>query len=110
MIYHIVPREDWEAVLDAEDYRGDSLETEGFIHCSTREQLLGVANHWFPGIEDLLLLKIDPGKLEAQIKFEDGGEGQLFPHVYGPIEKRAVVALEEFPLGPDGRFEQVPNL
>lgn len=110
MIYHIVPRVDWEAVLDAEDYRGDSLETEGFIHCSTLEQLLGVANHWFPGRDDLLLLKIDPSMLSAQIKYEDGGDGQLFPHVYGPIEKHAVVAVEDFPLGLDGCFERVPNL
>ena len=110
MIYHIVPREDWEAVRDAEDYRGDSLETEGFIHCSTKEQLLGVANQWFPGRDDLLLLKVDPGKLSAQVKFEDGGNGQLFPHVYGLIEKHAVVAVEDFPLGLAGRFEQLPNI
>ena len=110
MIYHIVPKGDWEAVHDAEDYRGDSLETEGFIHCSTKEQLLGVANHWFPGRDDLLLLKIDPGKLSAQVRFEDGGDGQLFPHVYGLIEKYAVVAVEDFPLGLAGRFEQLPNI
>jgi len=110
MIYHIVPKEDWQAVLDAEDYRGDSLEAEGFIHCSTRDQLLDVANHWFPGRDDLLLMKIDPGLVSAQIKYEDGGDGQLFPHVYGPIEKHAVVAVEDFPLGSAGRFERLPNL
>jgi len=110
VIYHIVPREDWQAFRDAEDYRGDSLETEGFIHCSTWAQLLEVANHWFPGRDDLLLLKIDPARLSAQVRCEDGGNGQLFPHVYGPIEKRAIVATKDFPLGPGGHFERLPNI
>ena len=109
MIYHIVPRQEWETALGSTEYRGDSLESEGFIHCSTWAQLLGVANHWFPGRDDLLLLKIDPASLSAQVKYEDGGNGQLFPHVYGPIEKRAIVAVGDFPLGPDGRFEKLPH-
>jgi len=110
MIYHIVSRADWQAALDAEEYRGDSLETEGFIHCSTKDQLLSVVNHWYAGRDDLLLLKIDPGKLSVQVRYEDGGDGQLFPHVYGPVEKQAVVAVGDFPLGPDGRFDRLPNI
>jgi uncharacterized protein (DUF952 family) len=105
MIYHIVPRADWEAATGFEDYRGDSLEAEGFIHCSTKVQVLDVAKHWFPGRDDLLLLKIDPARLSAQVLYEDGGNGMLFPHVYGPIEKQAVVAVADFLRRLDGQFE-----
>ncbi len=104
MIYHIVSRADWENAAEAEVYRGDTLETEGFIHCSTREQLLYVANFWYPGQEDLLLLRIDPDRLSAQVKYEDGGDRRLFPHVYGPIEIRAVVGVVDFSPESDGRF------
>ena len=110
MIYHIVSRADWEAALDSAEYRGDSLETEGFIHCSTRLQVVDVANHWFPGKHGLLLLTIDPGRLSSQVRYEDGGDGRLFPHVYGPIEIRAVIAVEDFSPRPDGQFEWLPKI
>lgn len=110
MIYHITPRVDWEAAAGAEYYRGDSLQTEGFIHCSTRLQVVDVANHWFPGRHGLLLLTIDPGRLSSQVRYEDGGDGRLFPHVYGPIEIRAVIAVEDFSPRPDGQFEWLPKI
>ena len=39
-IYHITPRQDWEKASSEGTYRADSLETEGFIHCSTSAQLV----------------------------------------------------------------------
>lgn len=104
MIYHIVSKSDWQATELAETYRGDTLINEGFIHCSTIEQVVDTANVWFKGRTDLLLLTIDPAKLTAPLKYEDGGDGRLFPHVYGPIEKEAIIDVVAFPLPPDGRF------
>lgn len=105
MIYHIVSKTDWAEVGNSEVYRGDTLDTEGFIHCSTREQVLDTANFLFKGRHDLLLLKIDPEKLSAPLKYEDAGDRRLFPHIYGPMEVRAVVAVVDFPPGEDGMFE-----
>ena len=104
MIYHIVSKSDWEAAKTSDTYQGDTLATEGFIHCSTSEQVVDTANVWFNGRTDLLLLTIDPAKLSAPLKYEDGGDGRMFPHVYGPIEKEAVVGVAEFPLQPNGCF------
>jgi len=105
MIYHIVSKSDWAAVEDSTHYRGDTLDTEGFIHCSTIEQVLDTANYLFKGREDLLLLQIDPEKLKSPLKYEDGGDGRLFPHIYGPMEVAAVIAVAEFPPTPDGNFD-----
>lgn len=110
MIYHIVSKSAWEAAKAAEAYRGDTLETEGFIHCSTIEQVIDVANFRFAGRTDLLLLAVAPDKLSTPLKYEDSGDGRLFPHVYGPIEKDAIMNVVKFPLQPDGTFTLPPEI
>lgn len=106
IIWHITTAEAWSAAERQGTYQATSLETEGFIHCSTMDQLLGVANDIYLGQKNLVLLGIDPARVMAEIRFEDCFEtGQDFPHIYGEIPLRAVVQVLDFPLGPDGRFE-----
>ncbi|HXG11233.1 MAG TPA: DUF952 domain-containing protein, partial [Gemmataceae bacterium] len=81
-IYHIVPRSVWEQTADL--YRTDSLAVEGFIHCSNLDQAERVANQFYAGQADLLVLCIDAGRLGSPVR--DEGVGERFPHVYGPIE------------------------
>ena len=61
MIYHIVDRGEWEAALKSGEYRPSSLADEGFIHCSTRRQVVQVADFLYHGQAGLILLEIDPG-------------------------------------------------
>ena len=63
MIFHITSRAVWEAALGAGIYEADSLKSEGFIHCSTAEQYIWVANQRFRGRADLVLLHIDPARI-----------------------------------------------
>ena len=49
MIYHITSRSAWDEAKARGEYRAPSLESEGFIHCSTRNQLLQVANAFYRG-------------------------------------------------------------
>ncbi len=109
MILHIASRADWAAAQGLGEYRADSLTGEGFIHCSTIEQVLVPANERFQGRDDLLLLLIDPTRLVAALVYEDCYEtGQAFPHVYGPLNLDAVQRVIPFPCGPDGRFALPP--
>jgi uncharacterized protein (DUF952 family) len=104
-IYHITPQEEWERARAAGSYQADSLQSEGFIHCSKREQVIPVANRFYHGRVDLVLLAIEPSRLSAQVKYEnlEGGE-ILFPHIYGPLDLDAVTAALPFPPAPDGTF------
>ena len=102
MIFHLAARDEWRA---AESYRPQSLEDEGFIHCSTAGQLVDVANDLYAGRTDLVLVTIDPDALSAPVVFEDCYEtGRRFPHVYGPLDPEAVISVEPFPPDQAGRF------
>ena len=100
MIFHITSRTDWEAAQAGGEYIAESLATEGFIHCSTISQVIPVANNFYKGQRDLVLLQIEPTLLSSTLKWEapSGGTpppgvpaGDQFPHVYGPINLNAVV-------------------
>lgn len=103
-IYHIAARETWESAAQLGQYTADSLSTEGFIHCSTREQVLRTANALFTGQSGLVLLEVDTTKVEPEIRYEAAPNGEIFPHIYGPLDARAVVRVYDFPVSPDGTF------
>lgn len=110
-IHHITHRETWEAARAAGSYRADTLATEGFIHCSTAEQVLAVANAMFHGQAGLVLLCIDEGRVQAEIRYEDCyATGQQFPHIYGPLNLDAVSCVVEFPPTADGAFVLPPEM
>ncbi|MEU8982102.1 DUF952 domain-containing protein [Streptomyces sp. NPDC048309] len=101
-LLHITERSLWDAARASGAYemstRGRTLQEEGFIHCSLRHQLPGVASFLYgsyTGPDDLVVLVIDPERLGAPLRYEamkPGGEE--FPHVYGPIPVEAVVDVE----------------
>jgi len=105
-IFHICLREAWETAIKQSVYRADSLETQGFIHCSSHEQFERVANTYFRGGKDLVLLIIDPFKVEADIKWELAMDvpGLLFPHIYGALNLDAVIQVMDLTSKPDGSW------
>jgi uncharacterized protein (DUF952 family) len=106
MILHLCPRQAWEEAQKQGGYRADSMESEGFIHCSRLEQILQVANHYYQGLPDVVLLWIDPLKVKPEIRWEPSGE-DIFPHIYGPLNLEAVVAVSELSPEEDGTFRMV---
>jgi uncharacterized protein (DUF952 family) len=111
IIYHITSREAWLEAGRRGAYSAESLQSEGFIHCSTRAQVLQVARRFYPGRRGLVLLVIDPAKLIAEVKWElsippEGmAPGSRFPHVYGEIGLEAVVQCLDFEPNRAGDFE-----
>lgn len=109
MILHIVKKEAWEQAKQSGDYRGDTLESEGFIHCSKPDQVIEVADYAFQGTQDLILLVIDESLVANEIKYEDPGNNKLYPHIYGPLNIDAVIKTVDFPAKGDGTFS-LPEL
>ncbi len=113
VILHATPGVSWSAAQVAKTYRSESLETEGFIHCSKPGQILRVANFLYKGQTGLVLLVIDPQYLTAELKWEPPVHtshnaapppDELFPHLYGPLNLEAVVDVLPFKPGADGTF------
>ena len=96
---HIARGTDWARAKGAGVYTPESLAKEGFVHASFPEQVLAVANALFRGERNLVLLVIDPERLDAPLLVEGG-----YPHIYGPVKVDAVVAAFDFPPGADGDF------
>ena len=114
MIYHLTSRQAWREAQSRGEYRAESLESEGFIHCSTETQVLPVAEKYYKGQPDMILLKLDPALLSSELRWEppSGGapppgvpEGDLFPHIYGPINLDAVVKIHDLESNPDGSYK-----
>lgn len=104
LILHITSLDSWEAARQGGAYRGDTLETEGFIHFSTPAQVVRTANRFYSGQRGLVLLHVDPTRLEAELRYEDPGEGEEFPHLYGPLNLDAVTEVLPFEPEEDGSF------
>ena len=102
-ILHITKRTEWAAAKELGAYRGNTLDSEGFIHCSTLKQVVGSANRFFQGQQDLVILVIDEGLVQPEIKYE-GDADNLFPHIYGALNVDAVVKSIDFEAGVDGIF------
>jgi uncharacterized protein (DUF952 family) len=111
-IFHIATAADWRRTLESGTYTtstvGVTLEEEGFIHASRREQVQGVFDRYYRSLrEDLVLLTIDTARLESEVRVEPVGD-DTYPHVYGPINRRAVIDV--VPLSRTGAPESVTSL
>lgn len=94
LIYHLVLPEVW-AAFNSDLYQHPSLGTEGFIHCSFAEQLDGVIERYYSGAERLIVLEIDSELLTSKLVNEPSTGGATYPHIYGPINRGAIVKVTE---------------
>jgi uncharacterized protein (DUF952 family) len=105
IIFHITKHQQWELAKSVGFYRGDTLDSEGFIYCSTPKQIIKVANALFHGQKGLVLLCIDSEKVRARIQYEGPEGGERYPHIYSPVNIDAIVRVLDFEPSNDGRFE-----
>lgn len=102
-IYHLLPAASWDST-ETRPYAAKSLEIERFIHCSFAHQVARTANLYFTAEPDLITLEIDADRLSVPVVAEDIGAGELFPHVYGPIDRGAVVAVKKLTRHAGGKW------
>ncbi|KAF3888759.1 MULTISPECIES: DUF952 domain-containing protein [Nostocales] len=106
IILHITQKEQWEQAKRDGVYRGDTLDSEGFIHCSQPKQVIKVANTFFYNQQGLVLLFIESNKVSSEIRYEGVEEGEQFPHIYGALNVDAVTQVIDFQPGEDGFFKE----
>ena len=114
-ILHLALADEYRAQEQAPAYLPRQFAMDGFIHCTREpEVLLRVANAVYRDVPgDFLVLVIDPAKVAAEVRFEPPTPpapadsplaGHLFPHIYGPLNCEAIVAVRSARRGSDGSF------
>jgi uncharacterized protein (DUF952 family) len=111
VLLHLISSDEWSSAKTEGQLRPESLSSAGFIHLSTPEQVHLPANRLYRGRDDLLLLHIDPARLDAPLRWESGvatdPESMLFPHLYGALPVSAVINVTSYRPGADGSFPPV---
>jgi uncharacterized protein (DUF952 family) len=107
---HMLPAGVWAGRDPRAAYAPDAYADEGFIHCTDGDDgMVATANRFYR--EDpraFLVLTVDLDAAGSPWRFDD--PGQRFPHVYGPIDPRAVIAVRRLVRDPDGTFIGIADI
>ncbi|MEM8828884.1 MAG: DUF952 domain-containing protein [Cyanobacteria bacterium P01_G01_bin.19] len=105
LLYHITSLSEWKAAQTKGEYRPQGFAQEGFIHCSYLHQLLTVAHRFYKRQNGLVILEIEPSKINSRLVEENlEGGTELYPHIYCPLPINSVIKVVAFPCDADGRF------
>jgi uncharacterized protein (DUF952 family) len=104
LVFKIISAEGWRQARLAGVFLGAAVDLgDGYIHLSGDSQVEETAKRHFSGQKDLLLVAFEAGSLK-NLKWEPSRGGELFPHVYGPIDPRAALWAKPIPFK-NGVFE-----
>lgn len=110
-IYHLARGADYRRAVEIGRYDGSAGDkADGFMHFSTAAQVRASAAKHRTGESDLILLAVDPDRLGDALKWEPARGGQLFPHLYAPLELARISWTAPLPLLPDGTHRFPDNL
>lgn len=112
-ILHLAHRADWDAALETGEYRKSSreetLDEADFIHASYADQVARVAKLFYSDDDqELCVLVMDEDLIRAEgvrVLDEDAGDGELFPHIYGPIKPHWVKQVLPAGFDAQGTFQ-----
>ena len=109
-VFHLALADAWAEAFVSGEYRastvGATLDEVGFIHLSYEHQVRAVADAFYKGRADVMMLAIDPARVGAPIVDEVAeGTDEVFPHLYGPLPVIAVMSALPVPLLDDGRLD-----
>ena len=104
IIFHLISRGDWGGASGGQHWSPPSLADEGFIHCSKdHDQVLRVMQRLYAGRADMLVLEVETDKLTSSLVWEPSRSGEIYPHIYGPLNLDAAISVSEVqPDGADG--------
>ena len=94
-IYHVTTKDWWAKFEGLDDYESPTFNEETFIHLSTAQQVAGVLERYYAGQTNLLKLHVDTDKLTEELKYELATNNEYFPHLYGRLNKSAVLVVED---------------
>ena len=104
LTFHLVPKNYFDSLDPRRDYMPRDFAREGFIHCTDgAEEMARTANRYYrANAESHYYLYIDKARVRPPIRYDD--PGKIYPHIYGALNRDAIVAVRDVRRGSDGTF------
>lgn len=101
---HLVPEETWDARDPGDPYLPAAYAQDGFVHCTDGDdEMVVVANRFYRvDPRPFLLLTLDLERTGSPWRFDE--PGSPYPHIYGPVDPAAVMAVRRMVRAVDGTF------
>jgi uncharacterized protein (DUF952 family) len=104
LAYHGTPKQYFDALDASKSYVPEPFAREGFIHTTEGREAVSITltKYYKSSAEPWVVLYIDQDRVTSPIRFDDPAE--VFPHIYGPLNRDAIVAVRDIGRAPDGTF------
>lgn len=104
LTFHLVPQRYFDSLDPSADYVPERFSSDGFTHCTDDPfEMAHVANVYYASDpEPYYYLYIDPARVQAPIRYED--PAHLYPHIYGALNRAAIIAVRRAPRTVHGDF------
>lgn len=105
MLYHLVSQRGFQSQPPDQPYEADSLASQGFIHLTAEPAAVSwVANAFYRDVPDLVALCVDEDRLSSPLRYDETPDG-VFPHLYGPLNRDAIVDIRPLTRDDRGQYE-----
>ena len=92
--YKVLRPDEWASFIGTH-YSGTAADlADGFIHLSTVEQLESTLERHYSDCREVVVLTVDLGAING-LRWEPSRGGALFPHLYAPLPRGAVMSAEQ---------------
>ena len=104
-IFKIINKDEWQEAKQSGIYRGSKKDiADGYIHFSEEDQVKETLKKHYPKVENLVLLKVKAFNLE-HLLWEQASNGDMYPHLYSPLDIKNVADEFELTLDESGIHE-----
>ena len=101
-IFKVIDKDEWQKAKKSGTYNGsDKDKKDGYIHFSEEDQVPETLKKYYKNKENLILLKVNAFKLE-HLLWEQASNGDMYPHLYSPLDIKNVDEEYELSLNDDG--------
>ena len=109
-VFKIIEKNEWKKAKKLGTYSGSTKDIEdGYIHFSEEQQVMETLNKYYKDKENLILLKVHTLNLQ-HLLWEQASNGDMYPHLYSPLDVKNVKDEFEIILGEDGNHYLPENL
>lgn len=108
--FHLVPQKYFDALDPHADYVPHDFARDGFIHCTDgADEMARTANRYYKAdTQAHYYLYIAKARVRAPIRYD--AAPHIYPHIYGALNRDAIVAVRTARRATDGTFQAPESL